>query len=64
MDERLVARAETLAWEHGLRGYDAVHPAAALQWQERLNAQIVLVTFDRELWEAARRTGLETWPEE
>jgi predicted nucleic acid-binding protein len=30
VDEDLVCRAEVLAWEHGLRGYDAVHLAAAL----------------------------------
>ena len=28
--EWVVARADDLAWEHGLRGYDAVHLAAAL----------------------------------
>ena len=27
--EVLIARTATLAWEHGLRGYDAVHLAAA-----------------------------------
>ena len=27
--EMAVARADTLAWEHSLRGYDAVHLAAA-----------------------------------
>ena len=33
--EPLAARAGTLAWEHGLRGYDAVHLATALFWRER-----------------------------
>jgi len=32
--EALVARAASLAWQYGLRGYDAVHLAAALTWQE------------------------------
>jgi uncharacterized protein len=32
--EALVERAEGLAWEHGLRGYDAVQLASALSWQE------------------------------
>ena len=63
-DEDLVCRAEVLAWEHGLRGYDAVHLAAALAWQERVGPSIVLATFDRELWEAARQAGLTAWPEE
>lgn len=64
MDESLVSRAEALAWEYGLRGYDAVHLAAALAWQERITMPIVLATFDRELWEAACQAGLEVWPEE
>ena len=36
LTEPLLARADTLAWEYGLRGYDAVHLAAALYWQETL----------------------------
>jgi predicted nucleic acid-binding protein len=64
VDEDLVCHAEVLAWEHGLRGYDAVHLAAALAWQERVGSSIVLATFDRELWEAARQAGLTAWPEE
>ena len=35
--EPLAARAGTLAWEHGLRGYDAVHLATALFWRETLD---------------------------
>lgn len=64
VDEDLVCRAEALAWEHGLRGYDAVHLAAALAWQERIGSSVVLATFDRELWEAARQAGLMAWPKE
>ncbi len=64
MDEELAFRAEMLAWEYGLRGYDAVHLAAAVVWQERIGHHVVLATFDRELWEAARPAGLTAWPEE
>ncbi len=32
--ETLVARADVLAWELGLRAYDAVHLASALLWQD------------------------------
>jgi hypothetical protein len=53
-----------LAWEHGLRGYDAVQLASALTWQESVGEQIVLATFDQRLWDAAKRTGLKAWPEE
>jgi predicted nucleic acid-binding protein len=55
--ELLVERAEALAWEYGLRGYDAVHLASALTWQESVGEQIVLATFDQQLWEAASERG-------
>jgi predicted nucleic acid-binding protein len=64
VDETLVSRAETLAWEYGLRGYDAVHLAAALIWQERIEHPVVMATFDQELWKAAQMSGLIVWPEE
>jgi predicted nucleic acid-binding protein len=63
VDEVLVARAEALAWEYSLRGYDALHLASALAWQERIQHPVALLTFDRALWEATRRVGLVAWPE-
>jgi predicted nucleic acid-binding protein len=63
MTEALVARADALAWEHGLRGYDAVHLASALTWQESAGEPIILATFDRQLWQAARQERLKPWPE-
>jgi predicted nucleic acid-binding protein len=62
--EALVERAEGLAWEHGLRGYDAIQLAAALTWQESAGEEIVLATFDQQLWDAAKRMGLMPWPDE
>jgi predicted nucleic acid-binding protein len=62
--ETLVARADSLAWDYGLRGYDAIQLASALGWQESIGTEIVLATFDRELWEAGRQAGLVVWPEE
>ena len=62
--ETLLVRADTLAWELGLRGYDAVQLASALIWQESMEQQIVLATFDRQLGEAAHQRGLTTFPEE
>ena len=62
--EALVARAETLAWDRSLRGYDAVQLASALTWQESIGAEVVFSTFDRHLWEAAREAGLSPWPED
>ena len=61
--ESLVARAESLAWEYKLRGYDAVHLAAAQVWQEQIEYAVTLATFDQELWEAAPLAGLKVWPE-
>lgn len=60
--EPLAARAATLAWEHGLRGYDAVHLATALFWQETLGEAITVATYDRELWRSAQASGLTPWP--
>jgi len=61
--EALVERAESLAWEHGLRGYDAVQLASALTWQESAGEGILLATFDQDLWAAAERSGLKPWPD-
>ncbi len=63
MTEVLVSRAATLAWDHGLRGYDAVHLASTLFWQDMLGEPVTLATYDRQLWEAARTAGLTVWPE-
>ena len=63
MTEGLVSRAASLAWDYGLRGYDAVHLAAALFWQDMLGEPVVTASFDRQLWEAAKAAGLTAWPE-
>jgi len=60
--EPLAARAAMLAWEHGLRGYDAVHLATALTWRETLGEAVTVATYDRELWRGAREAGLSPWP--
>jgi predicted nucleic acid-binding protein len=60
--EPVMARADILAWEQNLRGYDAVHLASALLWQEGLGESITLATFDRQLWDAARAQGLAAFP--
>jgi predicted nucleic acid-binding protein len=58
----LVANADTLAWEYGLRGYDAVHLASALLWQEALGEPVTMATFDQDLWGAAQQAGMDVWP--
>ena len=61
--EALVSRAEALAWDHGLRGYDAVQLASALTWRDAIGYDVVFATFDRQLWEATPRAGLRAWPD-
>ena len=60
--EMVVAHAGTLAWDHGLRGYDAVHLAAASAWQQALGERVTLATFDKDLWTAAETIGLGVLP--
>ncbi len=60
--ESVIFRASALAWEKKLRGYDATHLAAALVWQEMMETSVTMATFDRELWIAARNSGLYVWP--
>jgi predicted nucleic acid-binding protein len=61
--EALVSRAESLAWEYGLRGYDAVQLASAALFQESVGTAVRLATFDRQLWTAAQGAGFQPWPE-
>ncbi len=63
MSEMLVARAAVVAWDHGLRGYDAVHLATAVFWQDMVGERVSVATFDLQLWRAARTTGLGVRPE-
>src|SRR5688500_9291144 len=56
--ERLVKHAATLAWTHGLRGYDAVHLASAAAWQQALGYAVTIATFDQAMWSAATKIGL------
>jgi len=57
-----MARAGAVAWAHGLRGYDAVHLAAAATWQDAIGEAVTLATFDRRLWAAAEKEGLLAFP--
>jgi uncharacterized protein len=59
----VINRASSLAWDHGLRCYDAVHLAAALIWQEAMGETVHLCTFDNQLWKAAQLLDMKVWPE-
>ena len=60
----VILLAGDLAWKHGLRGYDAVHLAAALIWQEKMGVAVQIATFDRQLWEVAKKVDLRCLPED
>ena len=62
LTEVVLAQAGELAWDHGLRGDDAVHLAAACFWQSSLGEPVTLAAFDRQLWEAGAAVGLTVWP--
>lgn len=62
--EVLMARADELAWELGLRGYDAVHLASALLWQDGMGERVAVATFDRQLWEAVEEQGMIPLPKD
>jgi predicted nucleic acid-binding protein len=55
VDQELAARAGGYAEDLGLRGYDAVHLTTALELGDE---EVVLITWDRELAQAAGRVGL------
>ncbi len=62
VSEVVIARADALAWQYELRGYDAVHLAAASLWQEVMGEPITLASFDRQLWTASEQAGLIPFP--
>lgn len=62
--EFVIARADALAWEHSLRGYDAIHLATASVWQDLMGKSVTFATFDRHLWAAAQQAGLAAYPDD
>lgn len=62
ISEAIVSRADELAWEHALRGYDAVQLACALWWRDSADEDAVFGTFDHHLWEAAVAEGMAPLP--
>jgi predicted nucleic acid-binding protein len=62
VSEITVLRADHLACNYNLRGYDAVHLACALIWQDRIGIPTILVTYDQQLRQAAADEGLALLP--
>jgi len=59
VDWALAQQAGDIAEQHGLRGYDGVHLATALASDA---ADLVFVTWDRELARATTRSGVAVAP--
>ena len=60
--EAIVAKGDKLAWDLNLRGYDSIHLAIAVTWEETLREEVEMVTFDQQLWQASRQVGLKVLP--
>ena len=63
INEATVQRADALACQHNLRGYDAIHLACALTHRDGLGIALKFATYDRALWQAAKDEGLQVLPE-
>ena len=59
----IVALASDLVWQHSLRGFDAIHLATALKWQDAIIHPVTFATFDKNLWQAARDARLTPFPD-
>lgn len=59
VDDDIIRTAGDLAEQHALRGYDAVHLASALALADE---ELILVSSDRELLDAASTSGIATLP--
>ena len=60
--EQIVSRADLLTGQYALRGYDAIHLACALTWSELLGTPVTIVTFDKELRDAAQKSDMKVFP--
>jgi predicted nucleic acid-binding protein len=62
INETIVTQAGTLAFTYGLRGYDAVHLATALNWQDTLDVSVLFTTYDQQLWKIGKQLQISVWP--
>jgi predicted nucleic acid-binding protein len=59
----IIEKAATLCWRHSLRAYDAIHLASALSWNDLSGGEVIFACYDKSLKEAAKREGMQVWPE-
>lgn len=62
VSDALVKLAGDLAEEHQLRGFDAIHLAAALILNRQVRKPIAVACWDARLWEAVHSCDLKTIP--
>jgi predicted nucleic acid-binding protein len=62
VSEATVIRADNLTCRYNLRGFDAVHLASALIWQESIGRQVSMITYDNQLRLAGPEEGLSLFP--
>jgi uncharacterized protein len=62
-NEDVFVQAEDLAWKCQLRGYEAVHLAAALYWRKLCDVRVAFATYERDLWVGAREHEFDCFPE-
>ncbi len=58
LDEGISRRAGELAERHGLRGFDAIHVASAIELGRMISSPVAFLTFDARQAGAAEREGL------
>jgi predicted nucleic acid-binding protein len=63
VSDSLVWLAGELAEKHRLRGFDAIHLAAALTLKTQVKSRVVVACWDVWLWEALSAVELEVVPE-
>ena len=63
VSDSLVWLAGELAEKHRLRGFDAIHLAAALTLKTQVKSRVVVACWDVRLWEALSAVELEVVPE-
>lgn len=63
VSDSLAWLAGELAEKHRLRGFDAIHLAAAVTLKTQVKSRVVAACFDGRLWEALCAVDLEVVPE-
>jgi predicted nucleic acid-binding protein len=63
ISDALIEAAGELVEEFSLRGFDSIHLASALFLQQQTGHTVLAACWDVRLWDALKKSGLETVPE-